>query len=126
MKRFSQAGHYEAWSRKRSVRVARKAASSRRTPKWFCRKISRVAVGKVLQEGSVPMRMENRSYEARREDLVVSNAVCLEGAAPRGVQIEAHEFERLLRRAMEALSARERSALVKRSRLTNAADAAAL
>ena len=72
------------------------------------------------------MRMENSSTVARRENLVVSNAVCLEGAAPRGMQIEAHEFERLLRRAMEILSARERSALRKRSRLTNAADLAAL
>lgn len=82
--------------------------------------------GKVLREGFVPMRMESSSYEARRENPVVSNAVCLQDAAPRGVQIEAHEFERLLRRAMEVLSARERGALVKRSRLTNAADLGAL
>ena len=72
------------------------------------------------------MRMESNNTEARRENLVVSNTVCLEAAVPRGMQIEAREFERLLRRAMGVLSARERSALVKRSRLTNAADLAAL
>ncbi len=72
------------------------------------------------------MRMESSSTEARRENPVVSGAAYLEVLAARGVQIEAHEFERLLRRAMEILSARERSALVKRSQLTNAADAAAL
>ena len=43
---------------------------------------------------------------------------------PRGRQIEAPEFERLLHRAIEVLSARERSALMERSRLTKAADAA--
>ena len=46
-------------------------------------------------------------------------------ATPRGRQIEAREFERLLYRAMEVLSTRERSALMERSRLTKAADAAA-
>jgi len=44
---------------------------------------------------------------------------------PRGRQIEAREFECLLYRAMEVLSTRERSALIERSRLTKAADAAA-
>lgn len=72
------------------------------------------------------MRTENSSIEGRSENLVVSKAVCLKDAAPRGMQIEAPEFERLLRRAMEVLSARERSALAKRSRLTNAADLAEL
>lgn len=72
------------------------------------------------------MRIESNNTEARRENLVASKAVGLQDAVPRGMQIDAHEFERLLRRAMEVLSARERSALVKRSRLTNAADLAAL
>jgi len=42
-----------------------------------------------------------------------------------GRQIEACEFERLLQRAMEVLSLRERGALMERSRLTKEADAAA-
>ena len=42
-----------------------------------------------------------------------------------GRQIEAREFERLLQRAMEVLTIRERSALIERSRLTEAADGAA-
>lgn len=70
------------------------------------------------------MRMESSSSCKAPKNLLVSKAVCLQDAAPRGRQIEAHEFERLLRRAMEVLSARERSGLVKRSRLTIAADAA--
>jgi hypothetical protein len=71
------------------------------------------------------MRMKNSSYEASREDLLASKAMSLNDVAPTRVRIEAYEFEQLLRRAMEVLSARERGALVERSRLTNAADAAA-
>lgn len=69
------------------------------------------------------MRMESSSYEACRENLsMAAAAVGPDGAGPAGVRIEAREFERLLRRAMEVLSVRERRALVERSRLTNAAD----
>jgi hypothetical protein len=70
------------------------------------------------------MRMENSSYETSRENLSLATAVGPDGAGLTGVRIEACEFERLLRRAMEVLSVRERSALVERSRLTNAADSA--
>jgi hypothetical protein len=69
--------------------------------------------------------MENSSYEGVRENLGLVTAVSPEVTGLGGVRIDACEFERLLRRAMEVLSVREHSALVERSRLTNAADAAA-
>ncbi len=69
--------------------------------------------------------MTNSNCETvlRRQMLVTAASV--EVASPGGGRLEAHEFESMLRRAMKVLTARERSALVERSRLTNAADSAA-
>ncbi len=65
------------------------------------------------------------NFETGRDNQAVAVVACLQDAAPRRRQIEASEFERLLQRAMEVLSLRERSALMERSRLTAEADAAA-
>jgi len=70
------------------------------------------------------MMMENCSCETVEQCQTLRTAAGVKQVTPGGVALEAHEFERLLRRAMEVLSSRERSALAERSRLTNAADAA--
>ena len=70
--------------------------------------------------------VETANFETGRENHAVAAVACRQNAAAGGRrQIEACEFERLLQRAMEVLSLRERSALMERSRLTREADAAA-
>ena len=71
------------------------------------------------------MRVEISNFETGRENQPMAALACLQNAAAGERQIEACEFERLLHRAMEVLSLRERSALMERSRLTREADAAA-
>jgi hypothetical protein len=66
------------------------------------------------------MIMENCNCETVKQ----RQAANVKQVAPGGVVLEAREFERLLRRAMEVLSTRERNAFAERSRLTKAADAA--
>ncbi len=68
------------------------------------------------------MMMEISNCENTRQGQTSVRAASVEDVSPQGIQLEAHEFERLLRRAMEVLSVRERKALMRRSRLTNAAD----
>jgi len=70
------------------------------------------------------MIMQNFNCETVEQGQTLRTAANVKQVTPRGVVLEAREFERLLRRAMEVLSSRERSALAERSRLTNAADAA--
>ncbi len=70
------------------------------------------------------MMMENSNCEISRQDQAPAATASVEGIRFEGIRLEASEFERLLRRAMEVLSSRELNALVERSRLTNAADLA--
>jgi len=70
------------------------------------------------------MIMQNFNCETVEQGQTSGIATNVRQVTPGGVVLEALEFERLLRRAMEVLSSRERSALAERSRLTNAADAA--
>lgn len=68
------------------------------------------------------MRMESSNCEIAGQDQKWVTVASVEDVNPKAIRLEAYEFERLLRRAMEALSVRERKALTERSRLTNAAD----
>jgi hypothetical protein len=68
------------------------------------------------------MIMENSNCEILRQGQALVTAPSVKRVCHKGIRLEACEFERLLRRAMEVLSARERNALLERSRLTNAAD----
>ena len=70
------------------------------------------------------MRVEIGNFETSGENRALVAVACLQDAAAGERQIEAREFERLLHRAMEVLSLRERSALMERSRLTREADTA--
>ena len=67
--------------------------------------------------------MENYNCETVERGQTLGTAANVKQLTPGGVVLEAREFESLLRRAMEVLSSRERSALAERSRLTNTADA---
>jgi len=71
------------------------------------------------------MLIINGNFQTTMEHPCLTAGTGRQDVTPRGRQIEAREFERLLHRAMEVLSLRERSALMERSRLTKAADAAA-
>jgi hypothetical protein len=68
------------------------------------------------------MRMENSNCEIAEQDQTWVTVASAEDVNPKAIRLEACEFERLLRRAMDVLSVRERKALIERSRLTNAAD----
>ena len=68
------------------------------------------------------MMMENSNCEIARQGQTWVTVASAENVNPKAIRLEAREFERLLRRAMEVLSTRERKALMERSRLTNAAD----
>jgi hypothetical protein len=68
------------------------------------------------------MIMENSNCEILRQGETLVTTPSMKHVSHKGIRLEACEFERLLRRAMEVLSARERNALLERSRLTNAAD----
>ena len=68
--------------------------------------------------------MEHCNCETVEQRQAVGTAANVKQVAPGGVLLEARGFERLLRRAMEVLSSRERNALAERPRLTIAADAA--
>ena len=66
----------------------------------------------------------NGNFQTTMEHPCSEPGAVRQDVTPRGRKIEALEFERLLHRAIEVLSTRERSALMERSRLTKAADAA--
>ena len=68
------------------------------------------------------MMLENSNCEVARKGQTWVTVASAEDANPKVIRLEACEFERLLRRAMEVLSTRERKVLMERSRLTNAAD----
>ena len=67
----------------------------------------------------------NGNFQTTMDHPCIAPGTGRQDGTPRGRKLEALEFERLLHRAIEVLSARERSALMERSRLTKAADAAA-
>ena len=68
------------------------------------------------------MMLENGNCEIARQGQTWVTVASVEDVNPKAIRLEACEFERLLRCAMEVLSVRERHALMERSRLTNAAD----
>jgi hypothetical protein len=68
------------------------------------------------------MIMQNSNCAIVRQGQTLVTAPSMKHVSHKGIHLEACEFERLLRRAMEVLSARERNALLERSRLTSAAD----
>lgn len=57
------------------------------------------------------MMMENSNGKTACQSRARVTVASLEGAEPRGVQLEAGEFERLLQRAAEALKVRQQGSL---------------
>jgi hypothetical protein len=56
------------------------------------------------------MSMEDRRYETAEENRSRATGTRVEEATPRGVRLEASEFESMLQRATEILNIREQSA----------------
>jgi hypothetical protein len=56
------------------------------------------------------MTMKNSCTEATVQNQTSPTATCVKEEIPRGVRLEACEFERMLQRAMEVLRIRERMA----------------